>query len=91
MMFLLGVVVGIFFATIVIVGGFISITRKRRTLLSKATNLWTRATELVETANIWAAIGSEEDAQEAMAAAKKLAEEAKKCEEEANGGKSESA
>jgi len=64
MMFLLGVLVGMFVATIMIVGGFIVITRKRRALLNKATNLWTRATELVETANIWAAIGSEEDAQE---------------------------
>lgn len=58
---------------------------QRIILFNKATALYYKAVELMDTAKIWFLIGNTKDGDEALKEAERLTQEAKQCEDEANG------
>lgn len=83
--FLAGVVTGIVAMLVVLVVSAIRYQKRRKELYAKASGLWTKAGEMMETAKIWHAIGDKEVATDAIIEAQRLAKEAEKFEDEADG------
>lgn len=82
-----GVFVGIVGTISVLMVISTKINKRRLVLYNKATTLWQKANELFETAKIWYAIGNKKDAAEALDEAARMAMDAQKLEDEADGKK----
>lgn len=83
----LGFIAGVFITLWVLIAMTIKFNKRRTELYGKATELWKKASELFETAKIWNAIGNKKDAAEALDEAARIALEAQKFEDEADGKK----
>lgn len=85
LVFLAGVLTGMIGLTLLGLIYLIRFSKRRRALYAKAAPMWDKAGELFETAKIWHAIGDEKTASDALAEAQRLAKEAERIEDEADG------